>query len=263
MHNMKIIVVSGGFDPLHSGHISYFKEARNLGDKLVVALNSDNWLINKKNKFFMPFTERFQIITNLNMVDDVIDFEDDDQGSCCNALKKIKKIYPKEKIIFCNGGDRNETNIPEMSVAGIDFKFSVGGDKKINSSSDILKNFMFDEEERIWGKFYNLFTDKRLKLKELIISPKKGMSFQRHFHRSEIWFVSKGACIVNYAEDDPDSFKEIKLDTEQVLFIKKEAWHQIINPHEEPCHIIEIQYGDKTYEEDIERLRYYDGNENP
>jgi cytidyltransferase-like protein len=259
---MIIVVVSGGFDPLHSGHIAYFKEAKKLGDKLIVALNSDEWLINKKKKFFMPYSERSKIIANLYMVDEVIDFEDDDHGSCCNALSKIKSTHPDDKIIFCNGGDRNKSNIPEMSVKGIEFKFGVGGDNKMNSSSWILKKFQYDEEERIWGKFYNLFTDDRLKLKELIINPKKGLSFQRHFHRSEIWFVSKGGCIVNYSEEDPDSFKKIELNREDVLIIKKETWHQIINPYDEPCHIIEIQYGDATIEDDIERLRYFDGNEN-
>ncbi len=258
---MNIVVVSGGFDPLHSGHIAYFIAAKKLGDKLIVALNSDDWLILKKKKFFMPFLEREVIIKNLSMVDDVIDFEDDDIGSCCNALRKIKKMYPKDNIIFCNGGDRDKSNIPEMVVEGVEFVFGVGGNDKKNSSSWILKNFQFEVEERIWGKFYNLFTDHRLKLKELIVLPKKGLSFQRHNHRSEIWFVSKGACIVNYSEKEADKYEEIELNYEKVLFIKKKAWHQIINPYEEPCHIIEIQYGDKTEEEDIERLRYFEGNE--
>ncbi len=96
-----------------------------------------------------------------------------------------------------------------------------------------------------------------MKVKELIVLPGKGLSFQRHFHRSEIWFVSKGKCIVNYSEDDPDKYKEIKLNLEETQFINKKAWHQIINPYDKPCHIIEIQYGDKTVEDDIERLRYF------
>ena len=127
---MKIIIVSGGFDPIHSGHIAYFKEAKELGDKLIVALNSDDWLINKKGKFFMPFDERKIIIENLSSVDSVIDFNDDDEGSATNALIKAKEIYPNDDIAFANGGDRNKENIPEMSVDGIEFLFSVGGDDK-------------------------------------------------------------------------------------------------------------------------------------
>ena len=125
----------------------------------------------------------------------------------------------------------------------------------------ILKNFQHDGEKRIWGEFYNLFTDTgdtNVKVKELIVYPGKGLSFQRHFHRSEFWFVSKGACIVNYSEGAADDYKEISLNLEDSLFIKKEAWHQIINPNKEPCHIVEIQYGDKTEEDDIERLRYFE-----
>ena len=89
---MKIIVVSGGFDPIHSGHIAYFKSAKKLGEKLIVALNSDEWLINKKGKFFMPFEERRAIVENLSCVDLVIEFEDDELGSAKNALIKIKEM---------------------------------------------------------------------------------------------------------------------------------------------------------------------------
>lgn len=258
---MKIIVVSGGFDPLHSGHISYFKSAKNLGNKLIVALNSDSWLINKKEKYFMPFNERKEVIENLSCVDKVIDFEDDDIGSCINALKKVKKLYVDDEIIFCNGGDRNNTNCPEMQVDGIEFIFGVGGDTKKNSSSWILKKWQYDSEERLWGSFYNLFThadQTNVKVKELIVLPGKGMSFQRHDYRSEIWFISKGSCIVNYSEIDSNNPEIINLKLEDTFFVKKGAWHQIINPSNYPCHIIEIQYGEKTEEDDIERLYYYD-----
>ena len=254
----KIIVVSGGFDPIHSGHIAYFRSAAMLGDKLVVAVNSDQWLINKKQKFFMPFTERSEIINSLEMVDEVIDFEDDDIGSAICALQKVKKKYPNDQIIFCNGGDRNNSNCPEMSVDGIEFEFGVGGKNKKNSSSWILKDFQFDSENRRWGKFFNLFKDNRMKLKELIVEPGKGMSFQKHYFRNEIWFISKGKCLVNFSENDPDNFEEIILETEQSFHVPAESWHQIINPYNNPCHIIEIQYGDKTTEDDIERLRYFD-----
>jgi cytidyltransferase-like protein len=256
---MKIVVVSGGFDPIHSGHIEYFKAAKLLGDKLIVAVNSNQWLVNKKGKFFMSFTERANIISHLGVVDEVIDFDDSD-GSCVLGLEKIKQYYPNDEIIFCNGGDRREDNIPEMKVRNVTFKFGVGGNNKMNSSSEILKEWGFESEERVWGKFYNLFTDNRLKLKELILAPGKGMSFQRHFKRSEIWFISKGACEVNFSESNPDNASLIKLNTEEVFHVKKGNWHQIINPYAYQCHIIEIQYGEATNENDIERHSYYSNN---
>lgn len=208
----------------------------------------------------MPFNERMIVLKNLSVVDEVIDFEDDDQGSCIKALQKIKSANPSDEIIFCNGGDRGKDNIPEMNEEGIIFKFGVGGNDKKNSSSWILKQWTYDSEERVWGKFFNLFTDHRLKLKELVVAPGKGMSFQRHFKRNEIWFVSKGACEVNFSESSPENTILKKLSTEEVFHVKVGNWHQIINPYNDPCHIIEIQYGDETNEEDIERLSYYKNN---
>jgi cytidyltransferase-like protein len=254
---MKIIIVSGGFDPLHSGHIAYFKSAKELGDQLIVALNSDEWLVKKKGKFFMPFLERKAIVENLSCVDLVIDFEDDELGSATNALIKVKEMYPDDQLIFANGGDRNKDNIPEMSVNGIDFQFGVGGDDKKNSSSWILKNWQYYYEERLWGSFYNLFEEDQVKVKELIVGPGKGMSFQKHFKRSEIWMVSKGSCIVNYSKDDPDNKQNIKLNKFDHYLVPLGEWHQITNPFEETCHLIEIQYGEECVEDDIERTEYY------
>ena len=254
---MKIIIVSGGFDPIHSGHIAYFQSAKSLGDKLIVALNSDEWLINKKGKFFMPFDERKIIIENLSSVDSVINFSDDDIGSATNALIKVKEIYPDDDIIFANGGDRNKENIPEMSVDGIKFLFSVGGDDKKNSSSWILKKWQYYYEERLWGSFYNLFEEEQVKVKELIVDPGKGMSFQKHFKRNEIWMVSKGSCIVNYSKDMPDNKQNIQLNQFDHYLVPVEEWHQITNPFKETCHLIEIQYGEECVEDDIERTEYY------
>jgi len=257
---MKIIIVSGGFDPIHSGHIAYFNDARALGDKLVVALNSDNWLINKKGKFFMPFEERKAIIENLSSVDSVIDFDDDGIGSATNALIKVKEMYPNDDIAFANGGDRNKGNIPEMSVDGIEFLFSVGGDDKKNSSSWILKKWQYYHEERLWGSFYNLFEEEQVKVKELIVDPGKGMSFQKHFKRHEIWMVSKGSCVVNFSKDDPDNKQNIQLNKFDHYLVPLGEWHQITNPFDETCHLIEIQYGEECVEDDIERTEYYSPN---
>ena len=254
---MKIIIVSGGFDPIHSGHIAYFKAAKKLGDKLIVALNSDEWLINKKGKFFMPFLERKTIVENLSCVDLVIDFEDDELGSAINSLIKIKEMYPDDELIFANGGDRNKENIPEMSVDNIRFEFNVGGDDKKNSSSWILKDWQYYHEKRLWGSFYNLFEEDRVKVKELIVAPGKGMSFQKHFKRSEIWMVSKGSCIVNYSKNDPNQKENIQLNQFDHYLVPVGDWHQITNPFKETCHLIEIQYGEACIEDDIERTEYY------
>ena len=254
---MKVIIVSGGFDPIHSGHIEYFKDAKKYGDKLVVALNSDDWLIKKKGKFFMPFAERKAVIASISYVDDVIDFEDDDLGSCINALEKVKNIFPNDELFFANGGDKNDSNIPEMTVSDIKFIFSVGGDNKRNSSSWILKNWQYYFEERLWGSFYNLFEEDGVKVKELIVKPGSGMSFQRHFKRSEIWMVSKGTCVVNYSKNKPENKKKVKLDKFDYYLVPLGQWHQITNPFNEPCHLIEIQYGEECSEDDIERTEFY------
>ena len=254
---MKIIIVSGGFDPIHSGHIAYFKSAKSLGDKLVVALNSDQWLINKKGKFFMPFNERKAIIENFADVDKVISFEDDDLGSATNALIKVKEMYPEDDIAFANGGDRNKANIPEMSVEGVEFIFSVGGDDKKNSSSWILKKWQYYHEDRIWGSFYNLFEGEGVKVKELIVDPGKGMSFQKHFKRHEIWLVSQGSCVVNYSKDSPENRRNVTLNKFDKYIVPLGEWHQITNPFNETCRIIEIQYGEEVVEDDIERIDYY------
>ncbi len=255
---MNIILVSGGFDPIHSGHIAYLDAAKSHGDKLIVALNSDQWLINKKDKFFMPYSERKVILENISFVDEVVDFEDDEIGSAINALEKIKKQYPDDKIFFANGGDRTSKNIPEMSVKDVNFLFSVGGDNKKNSSSWILKNWQYYKEDRIWGSFYNLFEDKGCKVKELIVLPGKGMSFQKHYKRSEIWLVSRGSCVVNYSNDDPNDRKTITLKKFDQYNVPLGEWHQITNPFDEDCHLIEIQYGEQCVEDDIERVEYYE-----
>lgn len=137
---MKIVIVTGGFDPVHSGHIECFKAARSLGDKLIVGINSDNWLTRKKGKPFMPWNERSIIVEHLTMVDKVIAFNDDD-NTAIDAIQLTKSLYPSDDIIFANGGDRTANNIPEMVFDDVEFVFGVGGDDKKNSSSWILKNW--------------------------------------------------------------------------------------------------------------------------
>ena len=107
---MKIVLITGGFDPLHSGHISYLAAAKQLGDRLVVGVNSDAWLSRKKGRPFMPAVERVAVIENLRMVDRCILFNDDD-GSGIEAIRDVQMLYPEDEIIFANGGDRTAVNI--------------------------------------------------------------------------------------------------------------------------------------------------------
>ena len=135
---MKIVVVSGGFDPIHSGHIAYFKEAKELGMYLIVGVNSDEWLMRKKGYVFMPIEEREEIIKSIKYVNGVNRFNDDDDSSI-DLLNKVKYWYPSDEIIFANGGDRNESNCRELSVSDVKFVYGVGGTDKKNSSSKIVE----------------------------------------------------------------------------------------------------------------------------
>jgi D-beta-D-heptose 7-phosphate kinase/D-beta-D-heptose 1-phosphate adenosyltransferase len=139
---LRVVLVTGGFDPLHSGHIAYFDAAKKLGDVLIVGVNSDEWLVRKKGKAFMPWSERALIVSQLKMVDGIRHYDDSD-GSSRNAIYKVLENYPLDDIIFANGGDRKLDNIPEMDVESdrLQFVFGVGGDDKKNSSSWILENY--------------------------------------------------------------------------------------------------------------------------
>ena len=260
-----IVIASGGFDPLHSGHIRYLQNAKSHGDKLIVLLNSDEWLTRKKGRPFMPFEERASVIERMDMVDYVYGVDDSD-GSVKIGLQTVLKAFEdssngksKNKFIFCNGGDRTKDNIPEMEVEGIEFKFGVGGETKQNSSSWILKEWKYPTTRRVWGEFSDLFKDDVVRVKELIIEPNKGISYQRHFKRSELWFVSKGMMNLRHSTGDPKDYRVHTLVKDNVFHVKQGDWHQAYNPFKFPCHVIEIQYGDETSEDDIERLEYYDG----
>ncbi len=100
-----VVVITGGFDPLHSGHLSYIKAAADLGQVLVVGVNSDDWLTRKKSRAFMPFIERLAIIKEIKYVNHAISFDDSD-GSGKDAINWARKQFPDSKIIFANGGDR-------------------------------------------------------------------------------------------------------------------------------------------------------------
>ncbi len=127
-----LVAVSGGFDPIHKGHVQMIREAAEYG-RVVVILNSDDWLIRKKGYKFMSFEERAYIAGSIKGVS-IVTAVDDTDGTVCKALERFKPDY------FANGGDRYETNTPEMKMCqelGIQLLWNVGGGK-IQSSSDLV-----------------------------------------------------------------------------------------------------------------------------
>lgn len=241
-----IVIVTGGFDPIHSGHIEYLKAAKSLGDILVVGVNSDEWLVRKKGQAFMPIEERIAIIQNLRMVDDCIIFDDSD-GDAIDAINKVRVLYPNNRYIFANGGDRTATNIPEMSVTGVNFAFGVGGSNKKNSSSWILTEWKSPKTVRSWGYYRVLHEAAGVKVKELTVDPQSSLSMQRHEYRSEYWMVTEGTATVQSV----DSVKTLVSYDE--YHVPAHTWHQLSNITDRPLRIIEIQYGESCTEEDIER----------
>jgi cytidyltransferase-like protein len=251
----KIVLVTGGFDPLHSGHISYFNSAKQLGDVLVVGINSDAWLTRKKGRSFMPWHERSKIIQALQVVDYVIEFNDSD-GSAKNALKLVRQTFPNDEIIFANGGDRTDKNIPEMDIedTNVKFVFGVGGFDKANSSSWILEDWKASKTVRSWGYYRVLHEpNKNVKLKELTVDPGKSLSMQKHQSRAEFWFVSQGTASVYTLNTSTDAEMIGMFKEHQHIWIPTGSWHQLCNETDHPLKIIEIQYGDNCVEEDIER----------
>jgi cytidyltransferase-like protein len=252
---MKIVLITGGFDPLHSGHIAYFKAAKTLGDMLIVGLNSDDWLVRKKGAAFMPWNERLCIINNLSMVDEVYTFNDED-GSAKHFIQQVRAHYPDAEIIFANGGDRTKDNIPEMDVvdSNLSFVFGVGGEDKKNSSSWILQEWKAPKTERPWGYYRVLHEDgPHVKLKELTVDPGKKLSMQRHQFRNEHWFVTEGTAVVNTLDEDGNVKMRNFVMQNMQIYISRNEWHQLVNEKDTPLKVIEIQFGEKCVEEDIER----------
>lgn len=250
----KIVLITGGFDPIHSGHLAYIDAARQLGDTLIVGVNSDAWLERKKGRSFMPLRERVNILRSIRGIDHVIEFNDHD-GSAKGAILMVRQSYPQDHIIFANGGDRTQTNIPEMDVAddNIKFQFGVGGTKKANSSSWILEEWKAPKTRRQWGYYRVLHETPGVKVKELTVDPGAALSMQRHSGRSEFWLVAAGEATVYTLDRSTDADLVGHFKQHEYIHIATNEWHQLVNEEPNPLKIVEIQYGEKCEEDDIER----------
>lgn len=245
-----IALITGGFDPIHKGHVELIKAATHIGP-VVVGLNSDRWLQNKKGMHFMPFEERKAILDMMRGVIQVIAFDDSD-GTAINAIQVTQALF-SEPIVFCNGGDRTDQNIPEHDYCvqnNIEMRFGVGGGKA-NSSSWLLANWASsNQEQRQWGAFKTLYTNNdAVKVKELIVEPDKAISLQRHSARSEYWVVCSGTALV---EKDG---QQLTLTPGESVLIEESTWHRVRNVGHGLLKIVEVQHGHKCNEADIERRR--------
>jgi len=134
-----VIVLSGGFDPMHVGHLRMIQESAKMAEIVIAGVNSDEWLMRKKGYVFMPHEERVEMVQGTRGVSKAMAFDDDD-NSACDLLRRVRALWPNFKVAFANGGDRTSDNIPEIPVAeelDVHLIWGVGGGK-VQSSSDLV-----------------------------------------------------------------------------------------------------------------------------
>ena len=243
MNRIESVVVSGGFDPIHVGHLRMFKDASELAPRLIVVINNDNFLMQKKGYVFMPITERMEIIKSFGMVDKVVESIDMDLTVC----KTLERLAKEENLqIFANGGDRNsKDDISEAEVCeqnNIRLEFNIGGGK-IQSSSSLVSN----EVIKPWGSYKTFEKDKGFLVKRITVAPGEILSLQSHKHRSEHWLVASGTATVEC--DGEKSY----LNQSESICIPQGAKHRLSNEHKEILKVVEIQFGKHLSEEDITR----------
>jgi cytidyltransferase-like protein len=248
------VAVSGGFDPLHIGHVRMFQKARKLGGKLVVILNNDNWLRYKKGFAFMPEQERKEIIEAFPFVDKVVLTDhkpNTDDISICNELKKLKPA------IFANGGDRKPEGdpVPEVELCkklGIKIVYNVGHGGKVQSSSWMVKDAIKGalRSVRPWGEFTSYDEGTGWFLKTIRIQPGKRLSLQYHNHRSEYWMLVEGDATATIHTKEKKELK-IKLKRFSVMEVPRKAVHRLESKG--GCALVEVARGNFD-EKDIVRL---------
>ena len=142
MQHYDIMILSGGFDPLHVGHIRMIQHARDMAALVVVGINSDEWLQRSRGRVLTPFDDRCEIVASIRGVTSAVGFDDERRHARCRLIKMVCRLSPGAKIAFGNGGDRTSTNVPEVEICqelGVDLVWGVGG-SKVESSSGIIES---------------------------------------------------------------------------------------------------------------------------
>lgn len=244
-------LVSGGFDPVHIGHLRMFKDAKKIANKVILLLNNDEWLIKKKGKPFMTENQRKEILEEFESISEVIIQKSSDPSSSL-AIEEFVKENPYKTICYCNGGDRSNTkNIRESEICkkiGVDLQFGIGGERKVESSSKLTKNYLGEIEKRPWGNYHIIARNLGYQIKEIKVSASSKLSLQKHHNRAEFWQIIKGKCNVTVDK------KKYKLKNNDHIYIPKDTIHRIENIGKDELIFIEIQLGEDIKEEDIIRI---------
>lgn len=248
------VIVSGGFDPIHLGHLNLINEASKIGNVIVI-VNSDEFLMQKKGFYLIPSNERVAIIKNLKNVDSVFLSIDKDE-SVSESIKTLAADKSYNIKFFANGGDRKTiSDIPEYEICkenDIELIFDVGGGKS-QSSSNLFKqaidvfNFYKNYTKKPWGSYLNLFKGSNFLVKKILVDVNEEISYQSHECRDEHWILVQGSLEVMNGASIKKMYKN------QYEFIKRGSKHRIKNIGDNEAMMIEVQFGDKIDENDIKR----------
>jgi len=253
------VAVSGGFDPLHIGHVRLFREARKLGEKLVVIMNNDNWLRAKKGFAFMSQNERAEIIRHLPFVDKVVFTDHTKNDTDMSVVHMLRRLKP---AIFANGGDRNTKDARNKRSSlnaeqkyckehGIKIVYNVGHGGKVQSSSWLIKSATRPtlRAVRPWGEYYGWDQGANWNLKTIYVKPNKRLSLQYHHHREEWWLLVSGDAQATTGQGEDTQTIELRKGV--VFQVGKKQVHRLSS--KKGGVIVEVAYGDFD-EEDIVRL---------